>query len=246
MTVKKKILIVEDDHLIATIFRMFLKELNYELIDILNNSEDAVEKIPLLNPDIILMDILINGQHDGIEVSEVISHIVDVPIIFITSNIEDEIVKRAVNVNAYGFLVKPIDKIALGISIELAYAKHKSDSELISSEHLFNQMIMLSPDPILLIDDGKIEFVNNRAIDLFKISSPEIIKGQYIYDFFDKSHAETLKDHLNNAFLNKKIINQFPSVFLSVDKERINVAVTGSVIEHIGKNMIQLIIRQQN
>ena len=79
MVTKKKILIVEDDHLIATIFRMFIKELNYDLIDILSNSEDAIKKIPALKPDIILMDILINGQQDGIEVSEFITKEIDVP-----------------------------------------------------------------------------------------------------------------------------------------------------------------------
>ena len=243
MVTKKKILIVEDDHLIATIFRMFIKELNYDLIDIWSNSEDAIKKIPALKPDIILMDILINGQQDGIEVSEFITKEIDVPIIFITSNIEEEIVKRAVNANAYGFLVKPIDKKALGISIELAYRKHKSDIELKKREYLLNSIINQSPDSIIVIHDEKIVFANNKALELFNISDFQKIIKKSILDFFDEKHSVVLKSHIDKAIVDEKPIGAFSIQFSPMNKKSLEILIEGSVIKHNNENYIQLIMQ---
>jgi response regulator of citrate/malate metabolism len=127
MTSKKKILIVEDDRMLCTIFNMFINELGYELIDFASSGEEALNIISMNSPDVILMDIHLEGGLDGIETTKAIQKKHDIPIIYISSDVEDDTVTSAILSNTYGFLVKPIYKEALGVTIEFAYKKHQLD-----------------------------------------------------------------------------------------------------------------------
>ncbi len=125
----KKILIVEDDKMLCTIFEMFIKQLEYELVGISQSGEDALKICDTNRPDVILMDIHLKGEMDGIETAKLISERYDIPVIFVTSDIEEETIHSATYTNTYGFLMKPIYKSSLGVSIEFAYSKHKFDRE---------------------------------------------------------------------------------------------------------------------
>ena len=124
---KKKILIVEDDKMLCAIFEMFIKELDYDLIGISQSGNDATKLIAINKPDVILMDIYIEGNITGIETAKLIYERYDIPVIFVTSDIKEETIKEAIHKNTYGFLMKPVYKSTLGVAIEFAYAKHLFD-----------------------------------------------------------------------------------------------------------------------
>ncbi len=126
---KKKILIVEDDKMLCTIFEMFIMQLNYELIGISQTGKEAIGLCKLNRPDVILMDIHLEGDINGIETSKKINELYDIPVIFITSDIDRATIKSAINKNTYGFLMKPIYKSTLGVTVEFALAKHKFNLE---------------------------------------------------------------------------------------------------------------------
>lgn len=130
MVGKKKILIVEDDRMLCTIFNMFINELGYELLDFAANGKDALNLIEKEKPDVVLMDIHLEGDMDGIETSRKIKKNYDIPVIYISSDVEDETITNAILSNTYGFLVKPIYKEALGVTIEFAYKKHQIDNKM--------------------------------------------------------------------------------------------------------------------
>ena len=130
MADKKKILIVEDDRMLCTIFNMFINELGYELLDFAASGKDAINLIKKNRPDVILMDIHLEGEMDGVETSDKIMKTFDIPIIYISSDVEDDTVTKAIMSNTYGFLVKPIYKEALGVTIEFAYKKHQLDKKI--------------------------------------------------------------------------------------------------------------------
>jgi len=125
----KRLLIVEDDKMICTIFEMFIKELGHELVGIAQNGTDAVDKCRLFSPDIVLMDIHLAGEMSGIETARKLNALFPIPVIYISSDMEDTTIQNAICKNTYGFLVKPIYKVNLGITIEFAFAKHKCDQE---------------------------------------------------------------------------------------------------------------------
>ncbi len=124
---KKKILIVEDDKMLCTIFEMFIKQLDHDLVGISQTGEEALQICEINRPDVILMDIHLTGEMDGIVTAKIISERFDIPVIFVTSDIEEETIHSATYNNTYGFLMKPIYKSSLGVSIEFAYSKHKFD-----------------------------------------------------------------------------------------------------------------------
>ncbi len=125
----KKILIVEDDKMLCTIFEMFIKQLGYDLVGISQTGAEALQICEINPPDVILMDIHLTGEMDGIETAKIIYERFDIPVIFVTSDIEEETIHSAIYNNTYGFLMKPIYKSSLGVSIEFAYSKHKFDRE---------------------------------------------------------------------------------------------------------------------
>lgn len=126
----KKILIVEDDKMLCTIFEMFIKQLDYDLVGISHTGAEALEICAINHPDVILMDIHLSGEMDGIETAKNIYERFDIPVVFVTSDIEEETIHSAIYNNTYGFLMKPIYKSSLGVSIEFAYSKHQFDRKL--------------------------------------------------------------------------------------------------------------------
>ncbi len=125
----KRILIVEDDKMICSIFSMFIKELGHQMVGISPNGQDAIIKATESKPDIILMDIHLQGEINGIETARIINDALNIPVIYISSDIEESTLKEAILSNTYGFLVKPIYKTTLGITIEFAYFKHIYDQQ---------------------------------------------------------------------------------------------------------------------
>ena len=124
----RKILIVEDDKMLCTIFEMFIRQMNYELIGIAQTGTEAINLCMLQKPDIVLMDIHLEGELSGIDTAKNIYHNFDIPVVYVTSDIEEATIKSAIYKNTYGFLVKPVYQTTLGVAIEFALAKHEYDT----------------------------------------------------------------------------------------------------------------------
>ena len=122
----RKILIVEDDKMLSTIFEIYITELGYNYIGNAKTSDKAIELCEKELPEIILMDIHIEGGTNGIETTKIIKEKFNIPVIYISSDFTSEIIKNAIHDNVYGFLQKPIYKNNLKSTIEFAFIKHKN------------------------------------------------------------------------------------------------------------------------
>lgn len=158
------ILIVEDEELFASKMEMQIDKLNYTCVGIVDNRESAMGIVENTSIDLILMDINISGEYDGIELAQEIVSEYDIPILFITSNHDDMSFKRASRIGASGFIIKPFSDIQLQRSIELA---------------LKNQQLLKSND---VKYDGKIE-----ANHLFIKKNKEILKVNIAEIFYLES-----------------------------------------------------------
>ncbi|SEQ31683.1 LytR/AlgR family response regulator transcription factor [Neolewinella agarilytica] len=118
-----KILIVEDEELYADQLEMLVEKLGYEHLGTVDNSADALATIENTPPDLILMDVHINGEHDGIELAGLIQEKQLIPIIFITSLQDDLTFRRASRTGPLNFLVKPFNQLQLQRTIELTVRK---------------------------------------------------------------------------------------------------------------------------
>ena len=125
----KKILVVEDDKMLCTIFQMFIQELGYEIAGVVRSGEDAIKLLDVCPAvDCVLMDIQLDGDLDGISTARLLGERRNTPVIFISGTTAPEVIKSAAMRNVYGFITKPIYRQNLGVSIEYACAKCELDS----------------------------------------------------------------------------------------------------------------------
>ena len=141
-----KILIVEDEMIIAANISMQLSNLGYDITGIIPRGEEVLVHIESNLPDIILMDINLKGDLDGIEIATLIQKHYKIPIIFLTANADESHFNRAKVTNPYGFISKPFKKLDLQRAIELAIIR-------IQEEYALEKNIEVSAvEPFILSD----------------------------------------------------------------------------------------------
>jgi PAS domain S-box-containing protein len=128
-----KIILVEDENIQAMDLKSTLESLGYTVPYVASNAIDAVKKTVEIMPDLILMDIILKGEGDGIEAASQIKKF-DIPIIYLTAHSEDQTIERAKLTEPYGYIIKPYNRSELKHTIELAIYKNKMEKELKESE----------------------------------------------------------------------------------------------------------------
>ena len=123
------ILVVEDDKNVAAVLEARLGSFGYNVCDIAASGLQAIESAIQHQPDLILMDILLEGDMNGIEAADRISKHFDVPVIYLSCLNDPEVLDSAVKTNPYGYIVKPYDNAALKSSIEITLIKYRSEKE---------------------------------------------------------------------------------------------------------------------
>ncbi|MCS6959459.1 MAG: response regulator [Pseudanabaenaceae cyanobacterium SKYGB_i_bin29] len=131
---KHKVLIVEDERLVARDIALALEEANYEIVGILSYGNEVIEKVPQLKPDLVLLDIKIAGPIDGIQVAEYLYRYWQTAVVFLTANSDQETIERAKKASPYGFLIKPFQDRQLLTAVEFAIENHQRHQERL--EHL--------------------------------------------------------------------------------------------------------------
>ncbi|WP_321421411.1 response regulator [uncultured Methanobacterium sp.] len=127
---RPKILIVEDEIITAMDLAAQLGEMGYLVMDTVTTSQEAIQKAELFRPDLILMDIVLSGELDGINVAEHIQDL-DIPVVYLSAYTDDSTVERALKTSPYGYLPKPYKIDELYSTLETALQQHKSELERI-------------------------------------------------------------------------------------------------------------------
>lgn len=125
-----RILVVEDEVIIARELQSRLQELDYDVPDIAVSGEEAIEKAERLQPDLVLMDIHLKGAMDGIGAAEALQVERAVPVVYLTAYADDETVRRARLTGPFGYLLKPFQTKELQTTIEMALYKHEMEMKL--------------------------------------------------------------------------------------------------------------------
>jgi CheY-like chemotaxis protein len=126
---KARILIVEDDSIVAMDIENRLKNFGYSVAGIANSAEQAIKKVEELKPNLVLMDIVLKGEMDGIEAAQIIRSRFDIPVVFLTAYADEEMFERAKLTNPYGYILKPLQDRNLIINIGLALHTAKIDAD---------------------------------------------------------------------------------------------------------------------
>jgi PAS domain S-box-containing protein len=132
-----KILIVEDEQIVAKNIEKRLTAAGYQVVASVATGEEAIEKVKNAEPDIILMDIKLKGKIDGIETADLLRKNYQLPVIFLTSYTDEETFQRAKNTEPFGYLIKPFETKDLNRAVELALYKNKIYQELLETKLRF-------------------------------------------------------------------------------------------------------------
>jgi len=138
---KAKIIIVEDEAIIAMDIKNTLESLGYIVLAIASDGTEAIRRVGELLPDLVLMDIYLKNGIDGVEAATSIKQHYNIPIVYLTAYSDEETMQRAKVTEPYGYLLKPFEKRELQIVIAMALYKHKTDEALrISHDQLERQV----------------------------------------------------------------------------------------------------------
>lgn len=164
MKKETRVFVVEDETIVSMEIQDRLSGLGYHVVGDASSGEEAVEKIKASRPDIILMDIRIKGEMDGIQVAETIRREMDVPFVFLTAHSDDATLQRAKNTGPFGYLLKPFEERVLNTTIEMALYRHEMDIKLKESERWFSTTLKSIGDAVIATNsNGKITFMNPVA-----------------------------------------------------------------------------------
>jgi PAS domain S-box-containing protein len=130
MAAPKRILIVEDQRLIAADLEQTLKRLGYEIVGSVSTGEEAVETALQQHPDLALMDIRLRGPMDGIEAANVIRQQSDMPVVYLTGYADEDTLRRAMITGPLGYILKPFNERELTAAIEIALYKRSAEQQL--------------------------------------------------------------------------------------------------------------------
>ena len=144
---------------------------------------EAVQRCEATRPDLVLMDILLPGDMDGIQAAEEIRRRFDIPVVFITASSDDATLARAKVSEPFGYILKPFDERGLYSTIEMALYKHQSEKRMRESEERFRLMFENAPVPFHSLDaDGHILRVNKAWLELFGYAQDEVV-GRWFGEF---------------------------------------------------------------
>jgi two-component system cell cycle sensor histidine kinase/response regulator CckA len=135
---QRRILIVEDEALIAMDLERRLIRLGYDVVSVVDNYDDALAAFTRERPDIVLMDINLANSKSGIEVAFALRKISDTPVVFITAYNDDQTVKMATSIAPYGYLIKPFDDRSMTVTIRVALERHAADRQVLQYSAAMN------------------------------------------------------------------------------------------------------------
>ena len=159
-----KIMIVEDEGIVAMDIRNQLESFGYEVVATAFSGGQAVTLATQLRPELVIMDIVLKGSMDGIKAAQTIMESLHIPVIFLTAYSDPDTIQRVKATGAYGYLIKPFRSDELHASIEVVLYKHQLERKLKESEQWFAKTLHCISDAVIATDlEGKIQFMNSAA-----------------------------------------------------------------------------------
>ncbi len=170
------ILIVEDDAIVAKDLEKSIQGLGYSVVGCISSGENAIIDAEKSKPDLILMDIMLSGNMDGISAAQQILKRSHIPVVYLTAYADNATIERAKETEPCGYLLKPFDEMLLKTTIEMAIHKSKIIRRVKESEEKYRALVEMSPDAIIHTDlEGKILTTNEKCAKIFGYNSVDEI-----------------------------------------------------------------------
>lgn len=212
-----KVLIVEDELIVAKDIKHSLERINYEVIGLASDVSEAIELVEKNQPEIVLMDIMLRGGDSGIDAAEIIRKDFKLPVVFLTAYADSATLERAKRAQSYGYILKPFKAVDLQTTIELAIYKHGKEMEVERERDLLSTIVEngdLSSNEIYVRASSKLVKIKKE-----KIMFVEALKDYVILHAEDKKFTihTTMKD-IESKLGNKDFVRIHRSFIVRLDK----------------------------
>ena len=168
---KVNVLVVEDESIVSKDIQYSLKKIGYNVIGAAPTGERAVELAVELNPDIILMDIMLKGKITGIEASAQIKEKLNIPVIFLTAYADENTLSKAKITEPYAYIIKPFKEIDLHTSIEMALYKHGKELEILKERDMLFSLVENKENKDFIFVKSKSRLVKLNNTDIYYIEA---------------------------------------------------------------------------
>ena len=175
-TAKTKVMIVEDESIIALDIKNSLTRLGYAVTGVAASGDVALTKIREERPHLVLMDIHLKGDMNGIEVSRIIKSDFQLPVIYLTANADNSTFQSAQGTNPHAYLLKPFDEKALGIAIEVALNQHQKTQAVKASEYWYANAFQCLNEAVVATDStGNVVYMNVFSEEIIGVKLAQVI-----------------------------------------------------------------------
>ncbi|MBL4709858.1 MAG: response regulator [Flavobacteriales bacterium] len=244
---KTKILIVEDEAIVAKDISVCLEKIGYQVLASFSKGEKALAFLEENTPDLVLMDIMLAGDISGIDASARIKKDYDIPVVFLTAYADEKTIARAKITEPYGYVIKPFKEIDLRTSIEMALYKFKKEKEKlagietsnfkpnnISSEYIYvksnSKLVKVQNSNILFVEALKDYVIIHTEKERFTIhSTMKDIEKKLPEDTFMRVHRSFI--------LNLNKINSIDSSIVLIENSDKKIPIGGSYKEGLFKRI---------
>src|SRR6056297_2834084 len=254
---KLKVQIVEDEGVVALDIRRHLESFGYKVVGSHASGEEAISQFKTEAPNLVLMDIRLQGKMDGIEAARIIREQFRVPVIILTAYADEKTIERAKFIEPFGYIIKPFEERELRTNIEMALFRHKLESQLQESEERYRRLFEedVSAD---FVADAQVVFLacNRSFVKYFGFENAAEVEGTHINSRFpDESQAadfwKQLKQHkrlvlheLDLLRADGSKLNLLANVVADTDENDVITEVNGYLIDISTRKNLEQQLRQ--
>ena len=203
MAKKARILVVEDEAIVAEDLEVAVTNIGYEVVGRAASADEAMKKAVLHMPDLILMDIVLIGHKNGIDASHEINEKTDIPVIFLTAYTDLGLIEKAKSTEPYAYLVKPFQERQLFASIEMGLYKCRAERDLKASAERYHLLADNTADCIWLMNlNFEFTYVNPSVLQMFGFTPEEWVGSSFFEHCSPEDTAlclNSLKDELKKG-----------------------------------------------
>jgi DNA-binding LytR/AlgR family response regulator len=223
---KTRILVVEDESIVAKDIQRTLEKLGYEVPATASSAESAFQKLEEVEPDLVFLDIKLKGEQDGVHIAEHIKDRYDIPVIFLTSFVDQDTIDRAKVTEPYGYLVKPFNEGDLKTTVEMALFKFSKDRALRMSEQRLSNALGKIENAVFVTDqDLRLNYINEKALAICGGLSGMDSVGLDIYSLIgiEKEGGVAIsKDDLKSTVVRDNILS-LSNAYVIIKKDNSNI-----------------------
>ena len=213
---KTNVLVVEDESIVSKDIQHSLEKLGYNVIGSADTGEKAIELAIELEPDVVLMDIRLKGDINGIEAAESIRKKISIPIIYLTAYADEGTLSRAKVSEPYGYIIKPFKEIDIHTSIEMAIYKHQKEKEIRNERDLLYNIVEGREDNGIIFVKSNSRLVKVKTEDIYFV---EALKDYVVINTFNTRYTihSTMKD-IERKLPSEQFLRVHRSFIVRLDK----------------------------